>query len=122
VHRYPVVGSLTLLLGLSVCGGGPGPDTPAPEAAPSGGPPAVVQVQNESFAEISVYALLEGARHRLGRARSNAVSNFRLPEQYVGQHRLIQISAMSNATTTVATSRRVEMLPGDTVCLRIPPL
>jgi hypothetical protein len=88
------------------------------------GPPAktTVRVENQGFADMTVYVLVGGQRVRLGLATGSSTTNFTIPGYLVGngiqQLRFIADPVGSNR---LPVSDEISVTPGDEVVLTIPP-
>lgn len=81
----------------------------------------MVQVQNQGFTDMVVYAVNGGQRIRLGLATGHATKTFSIPRHLVrgaGQIRFLADPIGGNRTPV---SEELTVLPGDIVTLTIPP-
>lgn len=87
MHRFPrrgslLAGSLVILLGACLLGGGGKPDW-ADEAEQEFGEPVgrdiTVEITNQNFYDANVYALIGTQRQRLGNVRSQESETFTFP-------------------------------------------
>ena len=106
---------LSLLFGACSRGGG------SPQVAPDPNPAATVEVQNQGFADMTIYALSQGARVRLGLAVGHSTSRFPIPAYLVQGGRLVRFLADPIGGTREPVSEEIAVDPGDTVGLTIPP-
>lgn len=88
------------------------------------GPPAktIVRVENQGFADMTVYVVVGGQRVRLGLATGSSTSRFTIPAYLIGngiqQLRFIADPVGSNR---LPVSDEISVQPGDEVVLTIPP-
>lgn len=112
--RFLVAAALVL----AACGGA---QAPAGQPVPTGSATAVLQVENMTFVDLSMYVLLDNRRERLGRATANTTTKFPIPPAMVGSGRELQFITDPVGPRREAVSRRVQVAPGDTVFFRIGP-
>jgi hypothetical protein len=93
----------------------------APEAAPDPNAPAAVEVQNQGFADMTIYALRQGVRVRLGLAGGHTTTRFPIPAYLLQGDRLIRFQADPIGGSREPVSEEISVDPGDTVGLTIPP-
>ncbi|HKP28138.1 MAG TPA: hypothetical protein VJU15_02005 [Gemmatimonadales bacterium] len=103
-----------LLLVTAACGG-----KSAPPVDPMA--PAYVEVQNQGFLDMTVYALRSGQRIRLGQVSGNSTATFELPRTVVNPGLPIRFQADPIGGNRTPFSQEISVSPGDTVVLRIPP-
>ena len=116
--RHPSTVVLAALVIASCAGAG---STPAPSPEPSE-PPAVLHVDNQSWANFSIFVSWEGLQQRLGRSRASTTARFDIPQTIVGPGgRRIRFIADPIGARVSAVTREIPVLPGDTVHLVIPP-
>lgn len=85
-------------------------------------PPAVLHVDNQSWANFSIFVSWEGLQRRLGRSRASSTAHFPIPPSIVGEGgRRIRFIADPIGARVNALTREIAVLPGDTVFLTIPP-
>lgn len=105
---------LTLVAG---CGGSGAPARPAPES----GLEAWIRVENQSYNDFTMFVWRNETRQRLGRSTANTTTTFRLPANaFTGRARL-RFSADPVGRREGALSREIDVAPGDTVIMVIPP-
>jgi len=109
-----------LLAGLvAACGGGAAPSgSPSPQA---GTPRTVLQVENLTFSDLSIYVLRDNQRQRLGRSTANTTVNFTIPPAFVESPRSLRFITDPVGPRREAISRELYVAPGDTVFMRIGP-
>ena len=105
---------LSLLLGACSHGG-------SPQVAPNTNAAATVEVQNQGFADMTIYVLSHGARVRLGLAGGHSTSRFPIPAYVLGGDRLVRFLADPIGGTREPVTEEISVDPGDTVELTIPP-
>jgi hypothetical protein len=106
-----------LLLAVPACagmGGGPG--------NPSANQPTVVQVDNQGFSDMTVYAVRNSQRVRLGIATGNGKTSFNIPSGIVGGLTTLRFIADPIGGRRNSVSQEITVAPGDTVVLTIPPV
>jgi hypothetical protein len=104
----------TALLLTAACGG---------RAAQTSAPPegqAMLQVENQGFADMVIYAVNGGQRIRLGLATGNTTKSFTLPEYLVRNGGPIRFLADPVGGTRTPVSEEMTVQPGDVVSLTIP--
>jgi hypothetical protein len=106
---------LSLLLGACSHGGR------SPQVVPNTKTAATVEVQNQGFADMTIYVLSHGTRVRLGLAGGHSTSRFPIPAYALGGDRLVQFLADPIGGTREPVSEEIAVDPGDTVGLTIPP-
>lgn len=106
-----------LLTSLTGCVG----SAPPGDAAPVTDLDAWLRVENQSYIDFSVFVWRQDTRQRLGRSTANTSVTFRLPPHvFTGRARL-RFSADPIGRREGALSREVDVVPGDTVVMIIPP-
>jgi hypothetical protein len=93
--------------------------TPAPPVDPMS--PAYVEVQNQSFYDMTIYAHRAGMRVRLGQVSGHSTATFELPRNLVNPGVPIRFQADPVGSQVTPFSQEIGVNPGDTVVLRIPP-
>lgn len=93
--------------------------SPAPPVDPMA--PAYVEVQNQSFYDMTIYAHRSGMRVRLGTVSGHTTATFELPRNMVNPGVPIRFQADPIGRTVTPFSQEIGVHPGDTVVLRIPP-
>jgi len=84
--------------------------------------PSVVQVDNQGFLDMTVYAARSTERIRLGTATGNSKTNFRIPMSLVSGLTPLRFIADPIGATRASVSEEITVAPGDTVVLTIPPI
>jgi hypothetical protein len=82
---------------------------------------AVVQVQNQGFTDMVVYAVSGGQRLRLGLATGHSTKTFTIPRHLVRGAGPIQFLADPIGGNRTPVSEEMTVHPGDIVTLTIPP-
>jgi hypothetical protein len=100
---------------LAACAGR-SPDT---DTEPAG--PAMVQVQNQGFTDMVIYAISSGQRVRLGLATGNSTKTFTVPRYLTGGAGPIRFLADPIGGNRTPVSEEMSVHPGDLVTLTIPP-
>ncbi len=106
---------LPLLFGACSHGGG------SPQSAPDPNAAATVEVQNQGFADMTIYALSQGARVRLGFAGGHSTSRLPIPAYLVQGGRQVRFLADPIGSSRAPVSEEISVEPGETVELTIPP-
>lgn len=107
-----------LAAALMACGGASQVEEPGPLNAAS---PAIVRVENQSYADFNIYVFRNQDRQRLGRSTANTTQSFRIPADLMTGRPRITIGADPIGRQVGAISREISIQPGDTVFLTIPP-
>ncbi|HJR17148.1 MAG TPA: hypothetical protein VJ808_09865 [Gemmatimonadales bacterium] len=82
---------------------------------------AMVQVQNQGFSDMVVYAISGGQRIRLGLATGNSSKTFTIPRHLVRGAGPIRFLADPVGGNRAPVSEEMTVQPGDIVTLTIPP-
>ena len=83
--------------------------------------PTVVQVDNQAFLDMAVYAVRSSERVRLGTAIGNRKTNLPVPRGMVSGLTPLRFIADPIGATRASVSEEITVAPGDTVVLTIPP-
>jgi hypothetical protein len=84
--------------------------------------PAMLEVENQNFLDMTVYVLEGGARQRLGVARGNSTTSLTIPERLIrGGASPLRFLADPIGEEGLPVSEEMVVEPGDTVKLVIPP-
>lgn len=83
--------------------------------------PTVVQVDNQAFLDMAVYAVRSSERVRLGTANGNRKTNLTVPRGLVSGITPLRFIADPIGATRASVSEEITVAPGDTVVLTIPP-
>jgi hypothetical protein len=108
----PLLAAVILLPG---CGGRPAVAGPRPDG------PAMLQVENQGFADMVIYAVNGGQRIRLGLATGNTTKSFAVPAYLVRNGAPIRFLADPVGGNRTPISEEMTVQPGDLVSLTIPP-
>jgi hypothetical protein len=84
--------------------------------------PTVVQVDNQGFLDMTVYASRSGQRSRIGIAPGNSKSNLEVPRILISGLTPIRFIADPIGGSRASVSQEITVVPGDTVVLTIPPI
>src|SRR6266480_4529566 len=84
--------------------------------------PTVVQVDNQGFLDMTVYAARSTQRVRLGIATGNGKTNFDIPKMLVSGLTPLRFVADPIGGNRASVSQEITVAPGDTVVLMIPPI
>ena len=93
----------------------------AQTGAGSSQPPTALSVDNQSFADMSIFASRSGQRVRLGIATGNSRTVFTIPSGLVTGMATLRFVADPIGSSRVSVSEEITVSPGDTVVLLIPP-
>jgi hypothetical protein len=108
---------LLLALLFGACGRSGG----SPQVAPDPNAAATVEVQNQGFADMTIYVLSQGARVRLGLAVGHSTSRFPIPAYLLRGGRPVRFLADPIGGSGEPVSEEISVDPGETVDLTIPP-
>ena len=109
-RRFFLASALTFL---SACMYSRGPQTPQE--------PTTLKVDNQSVADMTIYAISSGQRIRLGLATGLRVSTFTIPSNLIFGASPLRFLADPIGSSRTPVSDQVSVVPGDTVTLMIPP-
>jgi hypothetical protein len=104
---------LALVL-LAACGGRSAESSPSPDGQ------AMLQVENQSFSDMVIYAVNGGQRIRLGMATGNSTKSFPLPAYLVRTGGPLRFLADPIGGNRRPVSEEMTVQPGDIVTLTIP--
>jgi hypothetical protein len=105
-----------LLLALAAC------NAMTRGSAASQYPPAAIRVDNQSFADMTVYVLRSAQRVRLGLAPGHANTVFTVPTALMAGATPLRFIADPIGGARPSVSEEITVAPGDSVTLTIPPL
>lgn len=91
-------------------------------ASPKQNEPTTLQVDNQGFLDMTVYASRSSQRVRLGTATGNSKTNLRIPSALVNGLTPLRFIADPIGATRASISEEITVAPGDTVVLTIPPI
>lgn|ERR1700693_535379 len=114
--KIPKIAFALLLLGATAC-----KTFSNGSATPDQNQPTVVQVDNQGFLDMTLYAVRGGQRVRLGIATGNAKTNFTVPQSLVTGLTPLRFIADPIGGTRPSVSMEITVAPSDTVVLTIPP-
>ena len=83
--------------------------------------PTIVQVDNQGFLDMTVYAARSSQRVRLGIATGNGKTNFNIPSILMSGLTALHFVADPIGGRRASVSQEITVAPGDTVVLTIPP-
>jgi hypothetical protein len=104
-----------VVLGITACSG-----FSRGSASPQGGV-TVLQVDNQGFLDMTVYALRSSQRVRLGSAAGNNKTNLTIPSDLVFGLTPLRFIADPIGGNRASVSQEITVAPGDTVVMTIPP-
>jgi len=93
-----------------------GSDTYDPNA------PTIVQVDNQGFLDMNVFAVRSSQRLRLGTATGNNRTNLTIPPAIISGLTPLRFIADPIGGRRASVSQEITVSPGDTVVLTIPPV
>lgn len=105
---------LALVVG-AACGGR------SPESGPDPNASARLQVENQGFADMVIYAVSGGQRVRLGLATGHSTKSFTIPRYLVQSAGRLRFLADPVGGTRTPVSEEMTVQPGDLVTITIPP-
>jgi len=82
--------------------------------------PTYLEVQNQSFYDMTVYAIRSGSRIRLGTVTGNTTHVFTIPKSLVNPGMPLRFQADPIGGGGAPFSQEIVINPGDTLVLRIP--
>lgn len=94
---------------------GKGNDAPRPHQESS------VNVDNQAWLDVNIYAVSGGQRTRLGTVTAHSSRTYRIPDSIVGLGRELQFLVDPVGSNAQGTSFSIYVTPGNTVRLTVPP-
>lgn len=85
-------------------------------------PPTALRVDNQRFADMTVYAARLGERVRLGLAAGHSNTVFTVPRGLIGGLTTLRFIADPIGGAAPSVSEQVTISPGDSIVLTIPPI
>ncbi len=118
-RRRPLALAMTaLIVLLAACGGAARRGTPSMQGDPD--TQTSVRVENQSWHDVTVYALRETQRVRLGQVSANGVATFRIPDSLVSGASSVRFVVDPLGTGRTASSYEINAGRGDQLRLTIP--
>ena len=114
--RIPTIAFALLVLGATAC------KTLSHGGTADQNQPTVLQVDNQGFLDMNVYASRSGQHVRLGTATGNNKTNFTIPRSLVTGLTSLRFIADPIGGSRASVSQEITVTPGDTVVLTIPPV
>jgi hypothetical protein len=105
-----------LLLVLAACGG-----LSSASGSADSREPTVVEVNNQSFLDMTVFAVRNSQRVRLGNAGGNMRTKLTVPLHLVSGLTPLRFVADPIGSNRASVSQEILVAPGDTVVMTIPP-
>jgi len=105
----------TVGLAVAACGGSKSKSAPIPQ------PRTTVRVENQGFADMTIYAIRSGQRVRLGQASGNSTSVFVIPANLIFGATPLRFLADPIGGRGTPISDEITVQPGDEVRLVLPP-
>jgi hypothetical protein len=84
--------------------------------------PTIIQVDNQGFLDMNVFAVRSAQRVRLGTAPGNTKTNFTIPRSLISGLTPLRFVADPIGGRRASVSEEITVAPGDTVGLQIPPI
>lgn len=112
-HRILRAFALVFLLATAGC-------FPKEEGEPRPVAETTVVVQNQSWLDVTLYAVHSGNRTRLGTVTGNSTARLRIPARLVGIGRDLTFLADPVGSNATASSFEEHVTPGDEITLTIP--
>jgi hypothetical protein len=113
--KIPTIAFALLLFGATAC------KTFSHGSAMPDQNPTVVQVDNQGFLDMTLYAVRGGQRVRLGIATGNSKTSFTIPPSLVTGLTPLRFIADPIGGSRASVSMEITVAPSDTVVLTIPP-
>jgi hypothetical protein len=107
----------SLFLGVAACS-----SLPLGSGASNEKQPTVVEVDNQGFLDMTVYAARSGQRVRLGIATGNRKTDLTIPSYLISGLTPLRFVADPIGGRRASVSQEITVAPGDTVGLMIPPV
>jgi hypothetical protein len=104
-----------LLLATTACSG-LSRGSPSPQNEPT-----TLQVDNQGFLDMTIYAIHNSQRVRLGSATGNSKTNLTIPSNLVFGLTPLRFIADPIGGNRASVSQEITVAPGDTVVMTIPP-
>jgi hypothetical protein len=104
-----------IVLGVSACTGFRHGSTPADANAPT-----IIEVDNQGFLDMTVYAQRSSQRIRLGIANGNSKTDLAVPPVLISGLTPLRFVADPIGGRRASVSEEITVAPGDTVVLTIP--
>lgn len=85
-------------------------------------PRTVLEVQNDNYLDMVVYLLASGgARVRLGQVTGHSTGRFTIPAHYIFGPTPLRFQAHPIGSNANPVTQEIQVSPGDTVVMQIPP-
>jgi hypothetical protein len=91
-------------------------------SAPDPNAQTVIQVDNQGFLDMNVFAVRSAQRVRLGTAPGNTKTNLIVPRSLISGLTPLRFIADPIGGRRASVSQEITVAPGDTVGLQIPPI
>lgn len=110
---------VTAALALAACGRNPAPDGAEPREEP---PRTLLRVENQNFLDMTIYVVYGGgAQRRLGTVTGNSTATLRIPPDVVFGVSTLAFRAAPVGANSHPVTQTINVSPGDTVVMIIPP-
>jgi hypothetical protein len=107
-----------LAAAMAACGGSSQSSDPRPETLMG---LAILRVENQSFIDFNIFVFRNETRQRLGRSTANTTQAFKIPSDAMTGQSRVRFAADPIGRQAAGITREIDVLPGDTVFLTIPP-
>jgi hypothetical protein len=115
--RPMLVPLVALGLALSACSHNPKPGSQAARQEEQ----ITVRVENQAFADMTIYVIQSGQRVRLGLVNGNSTAKFKIPRSMIFGLSQLQFQAHPIGGRGDPISESITVSPGDEIRLVIPP-
>ena len=107
-----------LAAALVSCGGSSASSDPRPETLMG---LAVLRVENQSYVDFNIFVFRDQTRQRLGRSTANSTQHYDIPSAVMTGRTRVRFGADPIGRQAEGITREIDVQPGDTVFLTIPP-
>ena len=107
-----------LAVALVACGGSSTSSDPRPETVTG---LSVLRVENQSYVDFNIFVWRDQTRQRMGRSTANTTQHFKIPTDVMTGQKRMRFAADPIGRQVEGITREIDVQPGDTVFLVIPP-
>ena len=108
-----------LAAALAACGGSAqSSSNPLPETVTG---LTVLRVENQSYTDFNIFVFRDQTRQRLGRSTANTTQHYKVPSDVMTGRTRVRFGADPIGRQSEGITREIDVQPGDTVFLVIPP-
>ena len=107
-----------LAAALVACGGSAPASDPRPETLMG---LAILRVDNQSYVDFNIFVFRDQTRQRLGRSTANSTQHYKIPSDAMTGRSRVRFGADPIGSQAEGITREIDVQPGDTVFLIIPP-